>query len=675
MKQTVFRIQKGTIHFYDDRFFELIEGDKEQIQGKNYRSVLTRYINQDVARYFSLLLSKKKRAGYKRVFINTTDGRTIPLSIFGYGVETDEGWSIIGIIIETEQLNQELFHTLDELSLIHQALNNSVILVITDATGRITYANKHLCEISGYDEHELIGRTHKMVNSGYHSTRFFQELWETILSGKTWHGEIKNRKKDGSFYWTDATIVPMLNEHGDIFQYMAIRYDITKQKNNEEKIRQLANSDSLTGVPNRRMFDQQLTKSIAWARKHNQHFGVLFIDLDSFKYINDTKGHTIGDELLVKVSQRLVEIVGDSGMVARVGGDEFAIIIYETESIASLKATAEELLQQFKAPFMIQCLSIWMTCSVGVAIFPESGETKDDMMKNADAAMYEVKKTRKNDYLFSTHLLDRSDQRLFQIQNDLREASYDEQFYLVYQPKVCPKNDRVTGLEALVRWQHPTLGCISPSEFIPIAEEIGMLNELNEWVLHQVCQQIEVWVKQGYTPIPISVNLSACQFVQSCFAEKFLATIAQFDLKTSWIQIEITESILMANETQVQVALNIFKKNGIKVALDDFGTGYSSLSYLLKLDLDILKIDKSLIQGISQNFKEQKLVRTVIQLGKDLGLHVVAEGVETQAEFDSLVINNVDEIQGYYYSRPLTVLETEKLLLERIIPKNQERKE
>lgn len=314
-----------------------------------------------------------------------------------------------------------------------------------------------------------------------------------------------------------------------------------------------------------------------------------------------------------------------------------------------------------------------MTCSVGVAIFPESGETKDDMMKNADAAMYEVKNTRKNDYLFSTHLLDRSDQRLFQIQNDLREASYDEQFYLVYQPKVCPKNDRVTGLEALVRWQHPTLGCISPSEFIPIAEEIGMLNELNEWVLHQVCQQIEVWVKQGYTPIPISVNLSACQFVQSCFAEKFLATIAQFDLKTSWIQIEITESILMANETQVQVALNIFKKNGIKVALDDFGTGYSSLSYLLKLDLDILKIDKSLIQGISQNFKEQKLVRTVIQLGKDLGLHVVAEGVETQAEFDSLVINNVDEIQGYYYSRPLTVLETEKLLLERIIPKNQER--
>ena len=672
MKQIVFRIQKGNIYFYDNHFFELVDGKAEQIQDKDYRSILSRYINNEVAHYFSKLMTKKKRASYKRVVINRYDGRTIPLIIFSYGIDTNEGWMILGTIIEANQLAQELFHTLDDLSYLHQALNNSVILVITDTAGRITYANRHFCEISGYEKHELIGRTHRILNSKYHPKEFFTELWETIIQGKIWRGEIKNRKKDGSYYWTDATIVPILDEHGEIFQYMEIRYDITSQKNNEEKIEQLANSDSLTGIPNRRMFDHKLTSCIEEARKNGQHFGILFIDLDSFKYINDTKGHEIGNQLLIKVSQRLMEFMGDKGLVARIGGDEFGMIVYQTENIASLKQTAEELLQQFKEPFVIQNLTIWMTCSVGVAIFPESGETKDDMMKNADAAMYEVKNTRKNAYLFSTRLIDSSNQRLFQIQNDLREASYDEQFYIVYQPKVCPKNDCVTGLEALIRWQHPTLGCISPGEFIPLAEEIGMSSELNEWVLRQVCKQIKLWVNKGYTPIPVSVNLSACQFVQPCFAENFLDILAEFNVETTWIQIEITESILMTNELQVQVALDILKKNGIKVALDDFGTGYSSLSYLLKLDLDILKIDKSLIQGISQNFKEQKLVRTVIQLGKDLGLHVVAEGIETQEEFDSLVINDVDEIQGFYYSRPLDLIETEKLLIKRQLPKNNE---
>ena len=668
MKQIVFRIREGKIYFVDHLFFELLGVSEQKIQGKDYQQVLSQYISNDVAQYFSDLMAEGNHTEYKRVFVNGKDGSVLPLSIFGFKIQTKQETEIIGTIIETKQLNQELFGTLDDLSHMHHALNSSVILAITDTQGRITYANQHFCAISGYDSQELIGRTHKIVNSGYHPRSFFKEMWETITQGKTWHGEIKNRKKDGSCYWADSTIVPMLNEYGKPFQYMAIRYNITNQKKNEERIRLLANSDSLTELPNRRMFDKELLKCIEEATKKKKKFGVLFIDLDSFKYVNDTKGHNTGDQLLIQVSKRLTEIVGACGMVSRLGGDEFAVIIYSVKGIRDLKKIAERLIERFKAPFDVDDLTLRMTCSVGVAIFPESGTDVEAIMKNADLAMYRVKNMHKNGYMFSISLMDTTSQRLFQIQNSLREAHYDEQFYLVYQPKVSVTDGKAKGLEALLRWNHPELGKISPSEFIPIAEEIGMINELNEWVLTTVCKQINQWTAKGYQLLPVAINLSVSQFVHANFALDFLNTLNQYQVAPSFIQIEITENMFIDNEKHAQEILKLMKERGIKVALDDFGTGYSSLSYLMKLNLDILKIDKSLIQGISKNFEEKQVVATVIQLGKALGLKVVAEGIETKQERDILVASGVDEIQGFYYSRPLEVAQVDQLLVTQQLP-------
>lgn len=668
MEQIVFRIQGEKIYFVDRLFFELLGLSEQEIQGQHYQQVLSQYISIEVAQYFADLLSEGKHTEYRRVFVNDKDGGVLPLSIFGYSIQTSQGPEIMGTIIETKQLNQELFGTLDDLSYMQQALNSSVILAITDTEGRITYANQHFCAISGYESHELIGRTHRMVNSGFHPRSFFKEMWETITQGKTWRGEVKNKKKDGSCYWADSTIVPMLNENGQPFQYMAIRYNITNQKQNEERIRLLANSDSLTELPNRRMFDEELLACIKEATSKKEKFGVLFIDLDSFKYVNDTKGHSIGDQLLIKVSQRLREIVGGAGMVARLGGDEFAVIVYSIESITELKRTAETLIEKFKAPFYVSDLTLRMTCSVGVAIFPESGTDTETIMKSADLAMYQVKNTHKNGYMFSISLMSSTSQRLFQIQNSLRESHYDEQFHLVYQPKVSATDGKVKGMEALLRWDHPELGKISPSEFIPIAEEIGMINEMNDWVLVSLCKQINQWASKGYQLLPVAINLSVSQFVHSNFEINFLNTLTKYGVDPTLIEVEITENMFIDNEVRAQEILKTMKDHGIKVALDDFGTGYSSLSYLMKLDLDILKIDKSLIQGISKNFKEEKVVATVIQLGKALGLKVVAEGIETKQELDILVASGVDEIQGFYYSRPLEIAQTEQLLLTKQLP-------
>lgn len=671
MRQVVFRIKESKIYFSNTLFFDLFGIEEQHVQGKDYRQILSTHVSKEIADYFTTLIETRIVSGYKSVLVTGKDGVVLPLSVFGYFID-EENEEIMGTFIETTQLNEELLSSLGYLSLIQQALNQSVILAITDLSGKITYANEHFCEISGYESHELIGRTHKMLNSGEHSQMFFKELWETISSGAVWRGEIKNRKKDGTCYWADSTIVPMLDEEEQPFQYMAIRYDVTKQKRNEEHIEWLANVDSLTALPNRRLFDQTLVNCIENAqeeKKAQERFGLLFLDLDSFKYINDTQGHKMGDRLLVQVASRFQEIIGDKGLVARIGGDEFAIIIYSVADAQELKKIAQQLVKKLKAPFHVGNLKLRMTCSIGLALYPESGLTSDSLMKVADTEMYKVKKSRKNGFSFSEGALDFSNQRLFKIQNNLRDALFDEQFYLVYQPKVSPYQHRITGFEALIRWRHEDLGEVSPGEFIPVAEEIGMLNELNDWVLNKVCQQLNEWKAEGYALMPISINLSATQFMHEDFAEEFLETLRKYNIATRWIQIEITESTFLENTAQAQRLLDRMKFAGIKVALDDFGTGYSSLSYLINLNLDVLKIDKSLIKGISKNFQDKRVVETVIQLGKDLGLRVVAEGIENKEEFNLIARNGVDEIQGFYYSRPLSVHDTAQLLVERKIPR------
>ncbi|GAA0315272.1 EAL domain-containing protein [Oceanobacillus oncorhynchi subsp. oncorhynchi] len=662
MAQAVFKIRNKKIYFTELLSWDVLNESKDIISGKDYDNILSHYIGPHVALEFSKLVDGEEEQIHFNATVNRKNGEMVLLSIFGYQIQSEDGVEVFGIISDDREANNQLMKALKELSDIKHALDQSVILAITDRQGKIIHANHRFSEISGYSHDELIGNTHQLINSGYHSKAFFKEMWRTIGFGGVWKGEIRNRAKDGSFYWVDTTIVPVKNEKGKPVQYIAMRYNITDKKENQEKIRMMAFYDHLTGLKNRRKFDDILIKKIEHAEKNQERFGIMFVDLDGFKYVNDTLGHIIGDELLIAVARRLEEIVGKNGVVARLSGDEFAILIDFITDPRDMQRYAETIITNFKEPFAIEGYQLSTTASIGISTYPEAGSDAPTMMKHADLAMYRVKGLSKNDYRFFDREMRISNQRAFQIKNDLRIGLDNNQFYLVYQPKVSPGEDVVTSYEALIRWKHPDFQEVSPGEFIPLAEELGMINEIGDWVLENVCRQLRAWKTNGYDLLPVSINLSSSQFLQADFVDKFWSVLHAYQVHPAWIQIEITESLFIDNEKYVQQILKIMKENGIKIALDDFGTGYSSLAYLQKLDLDILKIDRSLISGISNLSTKRKIATTIVQLGKSMGMKVVAEGVETKEELDILREHGINEIQGYYYSKPLAVSEMSEIL-------------
>ncbi|WP_194165519.1 bifunctional diguanylate cyclase/phosphodiesterase [Oceanobacillus sp. CFH 90083] len=667
MAQAVFKIKNKKIYFTKRLSGDVLNEPKDIVSGGDYENVLSSYIGPHGAKEFTKLVNGEEEQIHFNATGNKKNGEIQFLSIFGYQIILEDGIEVFGIISDEQDTNNQLMTALKELSDIKYALDQSVILAITNRQGKITHANNRFCEISGYSNDELIGNTHQLINSGYHSREFFKDMWRTIGFGGVWRGEIRNRKKDGSFYWVDTTIVPVKNEKGKPTHYIAMRHDITDKKANQEKIRIMAFYDHLTGLVNRRKFDDNLIKKIEYAKKSNEQFGIMFVDLDGFKYVNDTLGHTIGDELLIAVAGRLSQIIGEQGVVARLSGDEFAILINSIDTPGDMKCFAEAIIATFKEPFAIEGYQLNMTASIGISTYPEAGSDASTIMKHADLAMYRVKGLFKNDYSFFDREMKISNQRAFQITNDFRMGLEKNQFYMVYQPKISPLEDVVTSCEALIRWEHPKFGNIPPCEFIPLAEDSGMINEIGDWVIENVCKQLQQWKSKGWEPLPVSVNLSSGQLMQADFVDKFWSYLHRYQVEPAWIQIEITESLYINNDKYVQHILKIMKEQGIKFALDDFGTGYSSLAYLQKLDLDILKIDRSLISGISDWSTKREIAATIVHLGKSLGMKVIAEGVETKEELDILCEHDIDEIQGYYYSKPLAetdmfqVMKTKKL--------------
>ncbi|WP_347861423.1 EAL domain-containing protein [Salimicrobium sp. PL1-032A] len=595
--------------------------------------------------------------------IASQEGGTVNLTIHVHVLSPGYAIGIIEDRTRKVETERELARTLKSLEDMKYALDQSSIVAITDRQGRITYVNDKFCEMSGYDKAELIGGTHRIINSSYHSREFFKKMWRTIGSGDVWKGEIRNRARDGSYYWVDTTIVPLHNEEGKPVQYLAIRNDITDKKRNEEKIRHMAYYDHLTGLPNRRMFDKQLKEAVQEAGRRPERFGVMFIDLDGFKYVNDTLGHLIGDLLLIEVGKRLATMVAQKGIVSRLGGDEFAVLIREIEDPEQMKELADRILKGFDSAFIIDDYELHVTGSIGVTTYPESGQDADTMMRHADLAMYRVKGAQKNQYhLFNVHM-EESTGRLFDIQNGFHKALDTNQFHMVYQPRVNPDNLRIEGFEALIRWDHPEHGDIPPGEFIPIAEETGMIHAIGEWVLHEVSEQLWKWRRQGFSPLPVSVNLSPNQLLQSNFVTKVLSIFQGYNIPHEWVELEITESMLIENEAVVKSLLSRLQEEGFRIALDDFGTGYSSLAYLRKFKFDVMKLDRSLIQGISEESNDKEIVEAVISLGKSFGMTVVAEGVEEEEEMEVLRGIGVDEVQGYYFSHPVYADQINNMLL------------
>lgn len=564
---------------------------------------------------------------------------------------------VMGKDITLEKNNQnKLTNTIKELADFKYALDQSSIVATTDYRGRITYVNDTFCEISKYTREELIGKDHRILNSGHHSKQFFKNMWESIKAGECWKGEIKNKAKDGSFYWVKTTIIPFTNAEGVPYQYIAIRQDITEQKLNEERIYYNAYYDELTGLRNRRYFRKEISQRIT---DNTSKTAFMFLDLNRFKYINDTLGHSIGDKILQSVSKRLLKHLDGKADLYRFGGDEF-IIVCKYTFIAEVESFIEGLISLFSAPVYLNKEVIYLNTSVGVSLFPEDGKDTETLIKKADSAMYIAKKKGNNKVQFYTDDLYENSNRNLKIESALRHAIEFNEFVLHYQPQVDLRSKEIIGVEALLRWEHPTLGNIPPSEFIPIAEETGLIFPISEWVLETACKQHYQLQKSSFSRIRIGINISAV-LISDTLVSMVNRILKKTQLEPRYLELEITESVMQDSEVAIPI-LQDLKSLGIRLSIDDFGTGYSSLAYIRDFPIDSLKIDRGFIEQITND--NGAIVKMIITMASLLKVNVIAEGIETNKQLDFLIQTGCDEGQGYLFNRPLPYSEIKRILVK-----------
>ncbi|WP_057770879.1 sensor domain-containing protein [Cytobacillus dafuensis] len=691
-------------------------------------------------------------------------------------------------LLQMEQDILQIGHFLEDFSNLKYALDVSAIVACTDTNGKIIYANDKFCELSKFSRKELIGNDHRILNSGHHDKQFFVEMWNQIRQGEVWEGEVKNKAKDGSYYWVKTTIVPLKDLTGNTVMYIAIRTDISEGKNAQEKLitalqndyrhvvtsmqnlifkvikdkngqfvytlnegklayelglekekmlnkslkdifseelqlmlekyyceaflgrqlsynysfrgRQLltylspivsdgkvvevigcmsditelhqakqeveflAYHDSLTSLPNRRKLNEDLNHIIEKSQNNNDRFALFYIDLDRFKHINDSFGHSVGDCLITKVSSMLKKAIGNNSRLYRFAGDEFIIIFPQMKNHEEAMIKAKQILLLFEQSINLSNqLEINATCSIGISLFPEHGETSEELIRNADAAMYAAKTYGRSTYKMYEEEICQSQEKALLIEYHLRKAIDQNEFELYFQPKIDLNTKEMNGMEALLRWNNEELGSIPPDTFIPIAEETGLILKIDRWVLEKACEQNKKWNdSQFFKPMKVSVNISPLHFRTPKFQQVVQQVLEQTELDPNLLEIEITENSFMNQTEECIECLNDLRKMGITVAIDDFGKGYSSLNYLRKFPIHALKIDRTFIHEVSRNMDDIAIVKAITLLAHELNLKVVAEGIETKEVIDVLEEIGCDEIQGFYVSKPLSKNEFENLI-------------
>ena len=532
--------------------------------------------------------------------------------------------------------------------------NSGEGIMITDADTRIIAINRAFSEMTGYSEAELIGKDPSFFASGKHDANFYREMWGTINKEGHWQGEVWDRHKNWRISPKWMTVTAVRDASGELTNYIAISTDISERKEAEKHINRLAYYDVLTNLPNRTLLHDRLDQMLAAAHRDNHKFALMFIDLDRFKYVNDSMGHATGDKLLQTVAQRLLECVREGDTVSRIGGDEFVVLLRETIAEGAAHV-AGKILNSLVVACDIEGMQISTYASIGISIYPDDANDADTLIKNADLAMYRAKDEGRNNFQFYTPEMNLRADRLFSMEKDLRLALERKEFSLYYQPQVDWASGTVCGAEALLRWKHPEKGFIPPSEFIPVAEETGQIIDIGEWVLRTACAQLSIWRQQGMPVFPVSVNLSIRQLRQPDLAQIVESLLEEMGLQPNDIELELTEGIMMDDTPAAMTFLTQMHELGVRLSIDDFGTGFSSLSYLKNLPLDRLKIDQSFVRDIGTDVSDAAIVHSIISLGHRLKLSVIAEGVESLEQLDFLRVRGCDEIQGYYFSRPLPV--------------------
>jgi diguanylate cyclase (GGDEF)-like protein/PAS domain S-box-containing protein len=550
-----------------------------------------------------------------------------------------------------------------ELQLYANAFESSgEAMLITDAYNRILNVNAAFTRQTGYVPEEVIGKDPKILSSGKTPIGIFHEMWNELKAKGFWQGELWDRKRNGETYPKWIRISAIRDENDKVLFYIASFTDISDRKEAEARIEHLAHYDILTGLHNRYSMEERLEQVIVTAQREKQRLALLFIDLDRFKNVNDSLGHHVGDDLLIEVAGRLRECVRDSDIVARIGGDEFVVVLAAIHDNSHAAVVAENILHRLSRQYEVSGHMIDTSSSIGISIYPDDSATSEELMRTADVAMYHAKEHGRNNYqYFNEAMLVEASKRL-RIERELRVAVHSSQLVLYYQPQVSASDDRIVSLEALVRWNHPVDGLLYPDLFIPIAEESGLIHDLGCWVLAEACRQLVAWRAAGHSGFRIAINLSAKQLQLETLGRDIEAILKDHAVAGEDIEVEVTETAAMSEPMLAVKQLNALRELGISLAIDDFGTGYSSLAYLKRLPINTLKLDRSFVRDIESDQNDAEICSATVALAHNLGLKVVAEGVENAAQRDYLVRLNCDYLQGYFYSKPMQASEMTKLL-------------
>ncbi len=556
--------------------------------------------------------------------------------------------------LELEQKVVELNHmdrAMFKLSLAVEQTPNSI--VITDLAANIEYANATFTTVTGYSQEEILGKNPRILQSGKTPGKTYLNMWAHLLRGESWRGELINKRKDGSLYTELAQISPVKDANGVVTNYLSIQTDITEFKAAEARIEKLAHYDLLTGLPNRAMLAERFKQVLSQAQRNHEQLALMFLDLDRFKNINDTLGHALGNQLLMEVTRRIRLALRDEDTVSRLGGDEFLLILPDSDADGAAHV-ASKLIEAISQPWSFDHHELIVTPSIGIAIYPHDGEDFETLSKLADTAMYRVKQAGRNGFRFYTAEMHVHSARILQLTVALRHALTRNELSLHYQPQMSMQDGRVIGAEALLRWTHPELGTISPAEFVPIAEDSGLILTIGEWVLRTAAQQLKCWMEGGMAPMVMAVNLSAVQFRHANLPDRVTQILDEVGLPHAFLELELTEAVAMDDPLAAVAVMDRLHERGIRMSIDDFGTGYSSLSYLKKFKVYKLKIDQSFVRDLSEDPDDKAIVTAIINMASSLGMQTIAEGVETSSQLAFLRLQGCDEAQGYYFSRPLT---------------------
>lgn len=651
LQEVYYRIDRdGRVERVSDSVSSLLGYRADELIGKKMADL---YVEEDGReKFLNALKTAGGRVFNQDVLLRHKDGSRAWASTSAHIIydKDNQPNGIEGIARNVTELKSHIL----QLNKLTNVLNHTADMVmVTDTNGVIEYVNQQFETVTGYTSEEVCGKYPSLLSSGKQSDDTYKELWETIKSGKKYENVIINKRKDGSLFYEEKTISPLTDDNDNILYFISTSKDVTKRIESEQKLAHLAHHDALTGLPNRTLIIDRLKQALFHAELHNRLVAVMFLDLDHFKKINDSYGHNVGDELLIQITDRLSGSVRSEDTVGRYAGDEFVILLDDINNEHHISILAQKLVDTLNEEFNVFGRKLRISASIGVSFYPTDGKTSDELIRNADIAMYRAKEMGKNTYQFYSHDLSAKIFERLTLESHLRHALDKNEFVLYYQPQVDMRTNKIMAVEALIRWQHPYMGLVSPNNFITLLEETGLIEPVGNWIIRTACEQLKQWHDTGLEPLRMSINLSSRQFNNPDLYRNVNEILRHTRVNPEFLEFEITESMLMRNASSIVTSLESLSKLGIHFAIDDFGTGYSSLNYLRRFPIDTIKIDQSFIRDVPDNADDAAITQAIIGLAKSLSLKVIAEGVENKKQLAFLEQYECYCIQGYYFGSPL----------------------